>query len=178
MKRVLWILLSVLIGAVAVAYGVGMFIPRDHVARMTINLTAPPAQVWALISDFANTPKWRTDVTAVVMSPQPNGAVRFTESSSQGEIPFEVVSQEPPARQVVRVVDDDQPFGGTWTWELERVPTGTKLTLTEAGFVKNPIFRAIGTLFFSPTDTMDTYLRALAKALGDSALPRIIVVTG
>jgi hypothetical protein len=105
------------------------------------------------------------------MQPSNDGKVRFTESSSQGDIPFEVMSQDPPRRQVVRVVDDDQPFGGTWTWELSYVvPTTpgtgkTKLTITEAGFVKSPIFRTMGAIFFSPTDTMDGYLAALTKEL-------------
>ena len=65
--------------------------------------------------------------------------MRFAEQSSMGEVPFEVVSQDPPRRQVVRVIDDDQPFGGTWTWELAPNGSGTRVTLTEDGFVKSAI---------------------------------------
>lgn len=172
MKRRLLILLGIVIGVPLLAYLVGLFVPRDHVASLSIDLAAPPQRVWSLVSDFENTPKWRTDITGVASTPQPDGKLRFTESSSQGEIPFEVVSQEPPHRQVVRVVDDDQPFGGTWTWDLEPSGSGTRLTITEAGFVRNPMFRAMALVFFSPTDTIDGYLRSLARALGENATPK------
>ncbi len=171
MRRWLVLILAVVVGVPALAYGIGLLVPRDHVAAMSIDLAAAPDKVWGLIADIPNTPKWRTDITAVRLQPQPDGRVRFVETSSMGDVPFEIVSQAAPARQVVRVVDDDQPFGGAWTWELTPAGTGTRLTITEAGFVKSPIFRTMGLIFFSPTDTIDAYLRALSKALGESAVP-------
>jgi uncharacterized protein YndB with AHSA1/START domain len=174
MKRWLWIILGVVIGLPMIAFVVGSFLPRDHVVQMTIDFAAPPAQVWALVSDFPGTPKWRHDVTSIRVDPAGSGGpIRFTESTSQGDVPFEVVSQEPPRRQVVRVVDDDQPFGGTWTWVLEPRDTGTRLTITEAGFIKSPIFRTMGVLFFSPADTLNDYMRALSFALGEKSEPRL-----
>jgi hypothetical protein len=74
------------------------------------------------------------------------------------------------------VVDDGLPFGGTWTWELAPAGGGTRLTITEAGFIRNPIFRLMSRLFFPPTGTMEKYLRALAAELGDSAEPRVLRV--
>lgn len=172
MKRWLKIILAVLIGLPLVTYGVGLLVPRNHVATMFIDLAAPREKVWALVSDVANTHKWRSDITAIRVMPGPPAPVRFVEVSSMGEVPFEVVSQTAPSVQVVRVIDDDQPFGGTWMWNLHPAGTGTRLSVTETGFVKSPIFRAMGLVFFSPTDTIESYLRALAKALGESAAPR------
>ena len=172
MKR--WILrvLALVIGLVAVAYVAGLFLPRDHVAAMRIDLQAPPARVWEVVADVAKTPEWRADLTRVEMQPQPDGKTRFLETSSQGAIQFEILRQDAPVRQVVRVIDDDQPFGGIWTWDLEpRAEGGTRLTITEAGFIKSPLFRALGAVFFSPTDTIDAYLRDLAKKLGEPAVP-------
>jgi uncharacterized protein YndB with AHSA1/START domain len=163
----------VVVGLPLLAFIVGTFVPRDHVARVAVDLQAPADRIWALVTDFAGTPKWREDVTSVrMLEPGEGGAIRFAEQSSMGEVPFEVVSQDPPRRQVVRVMDDDQPFGGTWTWELTPTGSGTRVTLTEAGFVKSAIFRAMGLLFFSPEASMTAYLRSLARALGDSAEPR------
>jgi uncharacterized protein YndB with AHSA1/START domain len=149
-------------------------LPRDHVARMSIELEAPPERVWALVSDVAATARWRPDVREVEMQQPVNGRVRFVEKTSERPLPFEIVSQGAPTRQVIRVVDDGLPFGGTWTWELTPARGGTRLTITEDGFVRNPIFRLMSRLFFPPTGTMNRYLRALAKELGDSAEPRML----
>ena len=175
MKRGLLIVVGVVAGVLLLVYVAGIFIARDHVAAMSIDLNKDPATIWALISDFGNTTKWRHDISAVRMDAPVDGKVRFTESGGQGDVQFEVISQQPPFRQSVRVVDDDQPFGGIWTWQLEPVqgaPRQTRLTITEAGFIKSPIFRTMGKLFFSPTDTIQGYLTALAKALGENALPQ------
>jgi len=174
MKRWIWILAAVVVGLPIVAYGVGLFVPRDHVVSMAIDFEKASVQdVWKLVTDFGNTPQWRSDVSKIEMHGLTDGKLRFTEYTSMGEITFEVLEQQ-PGKQVVRIVDDDQPFGGTWTWLVSPRPTGgTSVKITEAGFVKNPIFRSIGAIFFSPTDTMEGYLRALAKALGETAQPRI-----
>lgn len=176
MKRWLFIVGGIILGVVVLTYVAGIFISRDHVAAMSIELNKDPGTIWSMISDFGNTPKWRTDISSVRMDPPVDGKVRFTESGGQGDVQFEVVSQQMLFRQSVRVVDDDQPFGGVWTWQLERLLDGpapkTRLTITEAGFIKSPIFRTMGMLFFSPTDTIESYLTALAKALGETALPQ------
>jgi hypothetical protein len=85
-----------------------------------------------------------------------------------GDVLFEVVSQDAPLRSCVAETSrlaapdlDAEPNG-----------TGTRLTIVENGFVKNPIFRTMGALFFSPSATIDEYLRALARKLGDTAEPR------
>lgn len=168
----LGLVLAVIVGVPLVAYVAGSFLPRDHVARMTIELSTPPDRVWALVSDVGGTARWRSDLRRVELIPTEGGPVRFVETSKQGDVTFEIVRQEPPRLQVVRVVDEGQPFGGTWTWEIEESGAGTRLTITEAGFVKNTIFRVMSRLFFPPTATIEAYLRALAKELGEGAEPR------
>lgn len=170
----LWIVLAVVLGIPLLAALIGSMLPRDHVARMTIELRTPPERTWTLISDVGGSARWRGDVTEVTVDSSNGGPVRFTEKSKQGTIPFEVVSRDPPRRQVVRVIDDGHPFGGTWTWEIEPLGAGTRLTVTEAGFIKNPLFRVMSKLFFPPTATIQKYLRELAKELGEDAAPHAV----
>lgn len=170
--RWLGIGLSVLVGVLAALYIVGGILPRDHTARMEIAVQSPPERVWAPISDFAGTARWRDDVTHVERLPMDGGALRFVEVSRNGTVTFEVVGQDPPSRQVVCVVDDGQPFGGTWTWTIEPDGAGSRVAIVEQGFVKSPPFRVMARLFFPPTRTIDGYLRALARELGESAVPR------
>jgi len=163
--------LGAIVGLVLLLLLVGMFLPRDHTARATIELAASPERVWAVVSDFAGAARWRPDLESVRLDTASGGPIRFVETSDEGEIPFEVVSQDPPRRQIVRVIDDGLPFGGTWTWELVPLGGGTGLTLTEDGFTRNPVYRALGLLFFRPTESLIRYLGALAKALGEDAEP-------
>jgi len=169
----LWVLLGLLVGLPLLGMLVGSLLPRNHVARVTIELHSPPERIWALVSDFPGTPAWRPGILRVEPATGPGGETRFVESSKQGQVTFEVLSREPPRHQVMRVVDEGQPFGGTWTWELTRAGAGTTLRITEAGFIKNPLFRVIGKLFFSPTATLEQYCLDLARTLGEEAQPRI-----
>lgn len=168
-----WVLgaLGAVIGLALLLALVGMLLPREHTARAAIELAAAPERVWAIVSDFAGAARWRPDLESVRLESPAGGRLRFVETTGEGDTPFEVVSQDPPRRQVVRVVDDGLPFGGTWTWELVPLSGGTGLTLTEEGFVRNPVYRAMGLLFFRPTEGITRYLGALATALGEDAEP-------
>jgi uncharacterized protein YndB with AHSA1/START domain len=161
--------LGVIVGLVLLLVVVGMLLPREHTARASIELAASPERVWAVVSDFAGAARWRPDLESVRLDTAPGRPFRFVETTHEGELPFEVVSQDPPRRQVVRVIDDGLPFGGTWTWELVPLGAGTGLTLTEEGFTRNPIYRALGLVFFRPTESIARYLRALAAELGEDA---------
>lgn len=119
----LWLVLGVVVGLPLVVFAIGSALPRDHVARMAIELKSPPERVWTLVSDVGGTARWRSDVTEIEVQPISGGLARYVETSKHGKIPFEVVSREAPRRQVVRVVDDDQPFGARghgrlspWDW--------------------------------------------------------------
>jgi uncharacterized protein YndB with AHSA1/START domain len=171
-----WLLIGAgaLVGLGLIAVIVGSLLPRDHVSQVAIEVQAPPERVWSLIADVGGTARWRPEVRGVEMQPAVAGRVRFVETTRQGATPFEVMSQEPPVRQVIRVVDDGLPFGGTWTWEVAPAGGGTRLTITEAGFIRNPVFRVMSRLFFPPTASMEGYLRSLARELGDSAEPRVV----
>jgi uncharacterized protein YndB with AHSA1/START domain len=164
----LWFLAAP-VGLIVVALGVGRMLPADHVASMALDVAAPPERVWALVADVTHTDAWRPDITGI--TERSRSPLRWTERSSHGQTPFELVEATPPSRQVTRVIDDGLPFGGTWTWQLEPRGGGTRLTITEAGVIRSSLFRVMSRVAFPPTKTMDGYLRALATALGEPATP-------
>lgn len=72
-----------------------------------------------------------------------------------------LVEATPPSRYVTKIDDESQPFGGTWTFEIE--PLGddrSRLTITERGEIYNPIFRALARFVFGYTSTMASFLAA------------------
>jgi hypothetical protein len=72
-----------------------------------------------------------------------------------------------PGRLVTRIdAPPDAAFGGTWTYQLEPVDGGTRLTVTEDGYVSNPLFRVMMKAM-GVHRTADGYLKALGTKLGE-----------
>jgi hypothetical protein len=179
--------LVLLVGVVAV---IGLMLPQNHVATRAVRVRQTPEEVFAIISDVEKVPTWRADVTRVEILPSDNGLTMFREHGSD-VVPYRVELSEPPRRRVVRIADKNLPYGGTWTYEVTPAaaasPRGgagsgagadatplTQVTITERGEVYNPIFRFMSRFVFSHHATIDTYLIALGKKLGESVTPETV----
>ena len=75
-----------------------------------------------------------------------------------------VVEIVPPSRLVTKIVDETQ-FGGTWTFEVTPIPSGSRLTITERGEIYNVVFRALARYVFGYTGTMDGFLEGAKRKL-------------
>lgn len=149
----------------------GTRLPREHVASRRITLARSSEEVFAVIRDFGGAPAWRKDVKRVEVLAG-GGVVRFREEGRHGAIAMEVVEEAPPRRLVTRIADEGLPFGGTWTYELEPEGHGaTRITITERGFVKPALFRALARYVFTYHRTLDSYLQALGARFGETVTP-------
>ncbi|MFZ5495968.1 MAG: SRPBCC family protein [Verrucomicrobiota bacterium] len=158
MKTTLLVLAAivlVLVFAVAVIYLVGRAQPERHTASISFRLPRPRATVWTALTDYAAMPRWWPAVKSIRFETRPDGEIITWSADARGrEIGFRTREQQAPARLVREITGDDLPFGGTWTYELRDEPGGTRLTLTEDGFVKPPFFRGVMKLFMKPEGTM------------------------
>ena len=138
-----WIVigLAVVVGLVAVVAIVGSLLPRDHTASRTLRVHRAPAEVWPVI----------------------------TELTAASSVPVDVVEQNPPHRLVSRVKDTEKMFGGTWTIVIAPMPEGSTLTITEDGWVANPIFRFVSRMVIGHHATMDGMLKQVAKRFNEEA---------
>lgn len=154
-----------LVGVIAVVAGIGWSLPVAHTASRQATVAAAPADVYAVISDVERYPTWWAEISRVEMLPPVAGRVRFREHMSTGPVVVEIEEAASPSRFVTRIADPDQPFGGTWTFEIAPEGTGSRLTLTERGEVYNPIFRFMARFVFGHTATIESCLRALEGSL-------------
>jgi uncharacterized protein YndB with AHSA1/START domain len=163
-----WILvvLAVLLGLVALIALVGLFVPREHRASCRARFRAAPEALYAVLADFEGYPAWRGDVKAVRRLDAIGDRPAFVEETSQGPRTYTIEQAEPGRKLVLRIADENLPYGGTWTFALEADAAGTTLTITEDGFVKNVIFRALARFAFGYHATLERYLEALARKLG------------
>lgn len=165
MKRVAVIVLVVLMVLVAAVWGVGAMLPVAHVASGTRTFDRSTQDVYRLVSSVEDYPHWWEDVHSVeVLQRDGAGRVTFRQHSADGPMTMQVVEQQPPARFVTRIADPDQPFGGTWTFEVSAEGTRTRLTITERGEVYDPLFRFLSRFVFGHTATIESFLNAAASA--------------
>jgi hypothetical protein len=173
MKTLLRIVLSV-IGVIAlvvlVAFAIGATLPVEHSVSITGTVAAPPAKVFALITDVANSPKWRPQVKTVEVLPKDNSRDQWVEDYGSGQtMKFLAITTAPvgPNGSAVRKVKTDgKDFGGSWTYELSPGPTAnsTTLKITENGYINSAFFRFVMAYISGPTKNLDDYMKALQAA--------------
>jgi len=172
MKKTLLGILAALVVLLCCVAWLGTRLPVAHVATRSVALPVPPDTVFAAITDFASTPSWRPDVQRVdLVADGPGGYPRFTEVSRSGSLTMEVTLVAPPARLVTRIVGDDLPFGGAWSYRIDPEGSGSRVTITEHGEVYNPVFRFMSRYVMGHATTLETYLKALGTRYGVDAMP-------
>ena len=166
MKWVL-IILGVLAGLVAIVWVVGSMLPEGHVATRSAKFNKSSEEVWNTITDFAAAPTWRKELKSMEQLPDRNGHAVWQELSDFGSMTYEITEFSQPKRMVTTIADENLPFGGTWTYELISTEGGTMLIVTENGEIYNPFFRVMARFIFGYHATMEKYLKALGKKLGE-----------
>lgn len=168
MKWVLIVLAS-LAGLVALVALIGMLVPRTHRATRVVRIRRPIAEVWRVIRDVAEHPSWRDGVKKIEILPPQDGKAVVRETSGFGVLTLRYEVEEPPRTLVTRILDGDQPFGGTWTIALSEQSGATRVAITEDGWISNPVFRFMARFVFGYQATLDGYLGSLAKKFGEDA---------
>ena len=150
-----------------VFYFAGASMPREHRSVVTATFKARRATVWAAITDYAAMPSWWPAVKGIRLEKLPDGTELTWNKDSHGrEMAFRTGESHPNEKLVRVIVGDDQPFGGTWTFVLADAPSGgTQLTLTEDGFIKPPVFRAVAKWFIGLDATQNDFVANLEKHL-------------
>lgn len=171
MKWVL-IVLGAIIGLVALMALIGAFVPRDHRATSTVTLHQPPDRVWMVVRDLGGVPTWWPEIKESVRQPDRNGQEVWRQKMSGWDVPL-IVIESTPGRRLVTQIDTSAggAFGGTWTYELVPDSAGTRISVTEAGWIGNPIFRFLSRFVFGYYGSLDGYLKALGKRFGEVVQP-------
>lgn len=169
-----WVLIVVgaLLGLVALMTLIGAFVPREHRATSTVTLRQPPESVWKVVRDLGGVPAWWPEIKESVRQPDKNGREVWRQKMSGWDVPL-IVLESTPGRRLVTQIDTSAggAFGGTWTYELVPDSGGTRISVTEAGWIGNPIFRFLSRFVFGYYGSLDGYLKALGKHFGEAVLP-------
>jgi Polyketide cyclase / dehydrase and lipid transport len=163
--KIALVALGVVALLLVILVAVGYTLPVKHRATVSATIAASPDQVYALITNVAAFPSWRSGVSTVEVLPSPDGKRRWREVSKNGTIPFVIESESPPNRLVSRIDSKSLPFGGTWTYDVQSDSGRTKLQITENGEIYNPIFRLVSRFFIGYEGTIRQYLSDVERKL-------------
>jgi len=172
-----WVLVigAVVVGLVLVVVLIGALLPRDHVASVSAKISASPAAVWSAIVQPDAFPTWRGDVRRVEMLTSTATGPSWREYTRSGTLTMGIEQSEPPRRVVTRILDQNLPYGGVWEYDI--APDGaneSRVTITERGWVSNPLFRFVSRFVMGQTSSMEAYLRSLGKHFGAEPTPTIV----
>lgn len=162
---VVGVLLVLVLGVVAI----GAMLPKRHVAARRVTFRASPERLFALV---AGNQDWRPDVKSCQLITAEDGTQFQRETSRHGEtILYELQQSRQPLAIQRHIATENLPYGGSWTFALESVSGGTQVRITEDGEVYNPVFRFVSKFVIGQTSTMDAYLKAMGKAVGEVVQP-------
>ncbi|MGA2536561.1 MAG: SRPBCC family protein [Terracidiphilus sp.] len=154
------VLLVLVLGIVAI----GAMLPKRHVVSRSASFKASPENLFALI---AGSQDWRPDVKSCEVFDE--GGKQFQrETSKHGEtVLYELQQSRPPTAIERRIATGNLPYGGKWSLVLEPENGHTLVRFTEDGEVYNPFFRFMSRFVLGQTATLDAYLKAMGKAVGE-----------
>lgn len=159
-------IVALIVLAGLVLYIIGRSLPERHTAKISVVLPAFRPAVWAAITDYAGMPAWWPDVKGIRLETRPNGEVWTWNKDARGqEIAFRTKEESAPAHLVREIMGDGLPFGGTWTFDLAARGERTEMTITEDGFIKPPLFRAIAQYFIGLDRTMKSFATHLERRM-------------
>lgn len=170
-----WIVLGAVVALVVLVYVAGLFVPREHRATCRARFTQPAEVLFAAITDVEGFAGWRVGLSSAVRVDPIGGAPAYRETTSQGTCTYVVQASVPPRELVLRIADEELPYGGTWTFVITPAGGGATLAITEDGFVKPPIFRVLARVVFGYHATMEQYLRALGRKFGEDVVVERVV---
>jgi hypothetical protein len=148
---------------------VGALLPKHHVVTRCAFFKASPEKLFALISGSQN---WRPEVKSCEVVKDGSGKQFQRETSKRGEtILYAIENSQPPSAIVRRIATENLPYGGKWSFTLESARGGTRVRITEDGDVYNPAFRFVSRFILGQTSSLNTYLTALGKAVGEEVKP-------
>lgn len=169
-----WVLIVVLglVALVALMALIGALLPRDHVAGASITLRQSPESAWKVIRDLGGMTQWWAETKSSVRTADKDGHERWEQAVGGFTMAVLVEIDEPPRRLVTRIGSPSgASFGGSWTYEVAPTPEGSRVTVTERGWIANPIFRFMSRFIFGYYGSLEGYLRALGRKFGETVTP-------
>ncbi len=143
-------------------FWIGARQPLEHRVSLQTELPLDADSLWNVLADLRGHPAWRPEITVVqVMSEDSSGLVYREFLDDREGMRFRVEERVPGKRWVVRNISADYPVDQLWSWKLEEIPGGCRVTLTEEGRIRSTTLR----YYFSRVAGYDSQIRLRLQQL-------------
>jgi hypothetical protein len=156
--------------AVAVMYMIGAGMKPQHIVTRRMSFAAPPERVWSALLSIRQLPVDRSDMRAL----DQGTATRPPDSIEVVGTPvkIEIDTFRPPYGLVVKTVEPDVSWSGTWTFDLAIESSQiTKLTVTEEAEVHGRLLRFAVRSLNLEDSLLDGIFRAIKRKLVATPAP-------
>ena len=162
--------LGVLVCLALAVVVMGALLPVEHHASRRATFAASAPTLFAVLTDVASYPQWRTGVERVEIISSDRLHRRFREVGAGGSIEYAMDVTPESTRLVSTIVGGVRAFGGSWTFEVVQGDS-TTLRIIEEGKIYNPVFRFVSRFIIGYHATIDRYLTDLGTRLGEPVVP-------
>lgn len=144
---VLWIVLGGLVLLVGVPTIIGFMLPERYTGHAQADFDKSCEEIWDALLDYGKTPMSGKMMRSVEALPDRDGLPTWTEDMGHGELITVRTVEAERARRMVREMEDAaMAMRSRWTYILESVDAGCRLTMDAEtalplGNWKAPIFR-------------------------------------
>lgn len=159
--------LAFLVIVVVVMFMVGSGMSPRHSITRRMSFAATPERVWSALLSIRQLPVDRSDLRLVDQgtATRPPDSIEVVGTL----VKLEIVTFRPPRELVVKTVDADVAYGGTWTFffELESSDV-TRLNVTEEAEVRGRLLRFVVRTFGQDDVLIDGIFRAVRRKLTEA----------
>jgi uncharacterized protein YndB with AHSA1/START domain len=144
----------------AVGWFVGSSMDRNFDSTTQTIIHKPPAVVWGVVTDYDSIPLWHPEFSkAEIVSP-----TQWRGFFKDGFVATYEVTQFHIGRLVEAAqVERDLPYWGRFSFELEEVPDGTRLTIRSHLEVEPPFTRLVARLLARPGEEIAAIAAGLKR---------------
>jgi uncharacterized protein YndB with AHSA1/START domain len=165
--RFLLILLFFLTVVTAGIYGAGSSLPEEMITVRGAQFKAPVDEVWDLITNYEQLPRWNDGIASVTPIPEPQTKETLWDivDNDDRHMLLKVTHSEPKIRHRAEIMENDMPFRGSWQFTLTPNDEGTWLTLEERSIIKSPFLRFLTYYVLGSDYGIRAYLESMARHL-------------
>jgi len=152
------IIIGAIVFLILIILIIGKLLPVKHTAVVKKEFKIDKTTLWKTIRNFEKYAEWRTSIKNI----ETINSTSWTEVVTKGDkITFGITQEEPNMKLTAKILGDNLPFGGQWTFEISDSNKQIILQITENGEVYNPIYRFIGHFFMDNSATIKKYMADL-----------------